>query len=78
MIDLPRTGPCRHHECRRRAVRAGVCIDHWQDLNGTEYGPWPEDVEPQSWRDRYLKRTGTPYLTTRERGRARIRRISAA
>jgi len=77
VIDLPRSGPCRHAACRRRAVRAGVCIDHWQALNGTGYGPWPDDVEPQSWRDRYLQRTGTPYERARDRER-RVRRIGAA
>lgn len=78
MIDLPRSGPCRHAACRRRAVRAGVCIDHWQDLNGPGYGPWPDDVEPQSWRDRYLQRTGTLYVSTRDRERARERRRERA
>lgn len=82
MIDLPRSGPCRHHDCRRRAVRAGVCIDHWQELHGTGYGPWPADIEPQSWRDRYLQRTGTPYeYSERERVRRfreKIRRTGAA
>lgn len=76
MIDLPRSGPCRHAECGRRAVRAGVCIDHWQALNGTGYGPWPDDVKPQSWRDRYLQRTGTPY-EDREAARFRMRRARA-
>lgn len=60
-VDLPRSGPCRHSECRRRAVRGGVCIDHWRELNGSGYGPWPDDVEPASWRDRHLKRTGRPF-----------------
>lgn len=70
-VDLPRSGPCRHCECRRRAVRGGVCIDHWQDLAGTGYGPWPDDVEPVSWRDRYLQRTGIPYdVQARDRARA--------
>ncbi len=82
MIDLPRSGPCRHHECRRRAVRAGVCIDHWQELHGTGYGPWPADIEPQSWRDRYLQRTGTPYEDSERervrRWREKIRRNGAA
>ena len=82
MIDLPRSGPCRHAACHRRAVRAGVCIDHWQALNGTGYGPWPDDIEPQSWRDRYLQRTGTPYEDSEaarmRRRRAQIRRIGAA
>lgn len=78
MMDLPYSGPCRHSECRRRAVRAGVCIDHWQALNGPGYGPWPDDVEPQSWRDRYLQRTGTPYVSTRDRERARERRRERA
>lgn len=77
MIDLPYSGPCRHGDCRRRAVRAGVCIDHWQELNGTGYGPWPDDVAPASWRDRYLQRTGITYEDARNRAR-RIRRISAA
>lgn len=77
MIDLPRSGRCRHSACRRRAVRAGVCIDHWQALNGTDYGPWPDDVEPRSWRDRYLQRTGIPYERARDRER-RVRRIGAA
>lgn len=66
MIDLPRSGPCRHAACRRRAVRAGVCIDHWRALNGPGYGPWPDDIEPQSWRDRYLRRNGQNYAQTRE------------
>lgn len=82
MIDLPRSGPCRHAACRRRAVRAGVCIDHWQALNGTGYGPWPDDIEPQSWRDRYLQRTGTPYEDSERervrRWREKIRRNGAA
>lgn len=69
-VDLPCSGPCRHHECRRRAVRGGVCIDHWQDLNGTGYGPWPDDVEPVGWRDRYLKRTGRPWVRVRDRAPA--------
>ena len=82
MIDLPRSGPCRHRECRRRAVRAGVCVDHWQALHGTGYGPWPADIEPQSWRDRYLQRTGTPYEDSERervrRFREKIRRTGAA
>ena len=82
MIDLPRSGPCRNRECRRRAVRAGVCIDHWQELHGTGYGPWPADIEPQSWRDRYLQRTGTPYEESERkrmwRRRQQIRRNGAA
>ena len=82
MIDLPRSGPCRNRECRRRAVRAGVCIDHWQELHGTGYGPWPADIEPQSWRDRYLQRTGTPYEDSERervrRWREKIRRTGAA
>lgn len=77
MIDLPHSGPCRRHECRRRAVRAGVCIDHWQALNGPGWGPWPDDVEPQSWRDRYLQRTGTPYDNERDREQKRMRRRQA-
>lgn len=70
MMDLPTSGPCRHAGCSRRRVRAGVCLDHWTALNGTGYGPWPDDVEPYSWRDRYLKRTGTPYVRARDRERA--------
>lgn len=62
MIDLEHSGRCRHRGCPRRTVRSGVCLDHWQALHGTGYGPWPEDVEPVSWRDRYLKRTGVPYV----------------
>lgn len=70
MIDLERSGPCRHHSCPRRAVRSGVCPDHWQALHGTGYGPWPDDVEPVGWRDRYLKRTGRPWVDVRDRATA--------
>jgi len=81
-VDLPRSGPCRRGGCRRRAVRAGVCIDHWQELNGTGYGPWPDDVEPVGWRDRYLQRTGTTYqdreAARMRRRRERIRRTGSA
>lgn len=62
MIDLPYSSRCRHHDCRRRAVRAGVCLDHWQQLYGTGFGPWPADVAPVSWRDRHLIRTGRLYV----------------
>lgn len=61
MMDRPLSGPCRHAGCPQRAVRAGVCFDHWRALNGDGYGPWPDDVEPVSWRDKYLRRTGRPY-----------------
>lgn len=67
MIDLPYSSRCRHHECGRRAVRAGLCPDHWQQLNGTGYGPWPDDVEPVGWRDQYLRRHGTPWVRVRDR-----------
>lgn len=64
-MTAPRCAPekkCRHRMCPRRAVRQGVCPDHWTELWGTGHGPWPDDIEPASWRDRYLKRTGRPYV----------------
>lgn len=61
MMDRPMSGPCVHDSCRCRAVRAGVCLEHWRELYGTGYGPWPDDVDPASWRDRYLQRHGVPY-----------------
>ena len=70
MIDLPVSGRCAHDSCTRRRVRAGLCVDHWGELWGDGYGPWPEDVEPASWRDKYLKRTGTPYVRARDREQA--------
>lgn len=48
------------------SVRAGVCLDHWRALNGDGHGPWPADVAPVTWRDRYLVRTGRPYVDVRE------------
>lgn len=70
MIDLPYSSRCRRDECPRRSVRNALCLDHWHELHGTGYGPWPADIEPESWRDRYLQRTGTSYAHTRETPRA--------
>jgi len=56
MIDLPRSGRCRRHECRRRAVRAGVCLDHWRALWGDQPAPYPSDLKPKSWRERRHRR----------------------
>lgn len=56
----PRSGRCRHHQCPRRRVRAGLCPDHWSALMGDRPAPWPADLEPMSREQRaYAARFGT-------------------
>ena len=47
---------CRHQQCPRRAVRRGLCPDHWRDLMGDTPAPYPADLEPHSWRERRARR----------------------
>lgn len=64
MIDLERSGRCRRHGCGRRTIRAGLCLDHLPELapmDGHGSLPWPADLEPVTWRERYLARHGVEY-----------------
>lgn len=45
MIDLPRSGPCRHRSCGRRAIRAGLCLEHLETVAPGPL-PWPDDLQP--------------------------------
>ena len=47
---------CRHAQCPRRAVRQGVCPDHWSALWGDRPAPYPSDLVPKSWRERQHRR----------------------
>lgn len=52
MMDLPESGRCRHHDCPQRRIRSGLCLDHLRALMGDGPLPWPDDLEPTSWRQR--------------------------
>lgn len=48
---------CKHLTCERRAVRQGLCPDHWGALWGDgKPAPYPLDLEPKSWRERRHRR----------------------
>lgn len=48
---------CRNMECPRRAVRQGLCPDHWQALWGADTpAPYPVDLAPKSWREKRHRR----------------------
>lgn len=61
MIDHQRSGRCRHIACPMRAIRAGVCLQHWQQLNGTAPAPWPADLKPRTGREYTLRAMARRY-----------------
>ena len=52
MIDLPYSSRCRMADCPARAVRNALCLQHLQELVGTDRLPWPTDIEPRGHRER--------------------------
>ena len=60
MIDLERSSRCRRRTCNRRAMRAGLCLEHLPELAGPDPLPWPSELAPTTWRERALiRRIGT-------------------
>lgn len=55
MMDRSRSGRCAHRACGRRAMRAGLCLEHLEHLHPGPL-PWPEDLHPEKPREYSLRK----------------------